>query len=160
MLQFHLASHPGQQVNCAALERTVCQTMPSCRARIQSSSTHVEQNSSGPGGELIKELADYAKAFIGSGDNMQRVIGGDFSKQLNNLDFGPGREFPYIKTAVLEAPLASPTQKIRSGILALLSTENLHDLLRKDGRSDVIRCGRIMTKAKALCKNIALSTTN
>ena len=52
---------------------------------------------------------DYAEAVIGSG--MHRVIGDDFFNKLNSIDFGPGDKFPYIKTAVLEAQVASPTNQ-------------------------------------------------
>ena len=45
-------------------------------------------------------------------------------------------------------------------MLALLFPMNLTDLLKTDRRSDVIHRKSIMTEAKALCRNLALITTD
>ena len=103
-------------------------------------STCAEQNSGGPGGALIKELADHSKASHGAG--IEPTIECDFFSKLSSLSWGTDVRFPYLKTAMLEAQLASPANKIKSSVLGLLAPCNLADLNRKTGEMTLNGAGR------------------
>ena len=133
--------------------------MPVCKSWVKSLSTYVDQNSGGPDGELINELSDYAKAFHGSGDGLQRIIGGEFFDKINSLNWGSGAKFPYVKHALLEAQLASPADKMQSGHCRLLMPSMSGELVKKDKRTDVLQAEKTMTEARTVCTALKLKTS-
>ncbi len=151
---------PTKKIDWKPLEEFVCQTMPVCKSWAKSLSTYVDQNSGGPDGELINELSDYAKAFHGSGDGLQRIIGGEFFDRINSLNWGSGAKFPYVKHALLEAQLASPSDKMQSGHCRLLMPSMLSELVKKDKRTDVLQAEKTMTEARTVCTALKLKTSD
>ena len=154
------SAQPGEKLDWGPIESTVCQTMPSCKGWIRHMSTFVEQNSGGPGGELLAELSDYAKAFQGPDGGLKRIIGGEMFEKLNSLNFGKGVKFPFLKIAILEAVLASPADKVQSGMCKLVLPSMLNDLLKKDKRAAIEKVESVFAEARAICKGLGLSQSD
>lgn len=155
-----MVDNPDQKVDWQPLEEIATKTFPTCASWISSISAWVEQNGGGPEGTLVHELADYAKAFSGGGKAPARIIGGEFLSKLIAISFGPGPQFPYVKTAVLEAQLASPANKTQNGQCKLIQVGALSELSTKKNREQVVSAEDRMTEARKLVKALGLSTSD
>ena len=148
------------KVNWKPLEECACQTKPACAPWVSSLSAYIEQNSGGPKGELIQDLADYAKSWSGDGKSPQRVIGGEFFNKVVSLNFGSGAKYPYIKTAIVEAQLASPPDKMQDNFCRLMIPSCLMELTRKDKRQLIDRAENMMTEARSMVNSFGLTTSD
>ena len=148
------------KVNWKPLEECACQTKPACAPWVSSLSAYLEQNSGGPKGELIQDLADYAKAWSGDGKAPQRLIGGEFFNKVVSLNFGSGAKYPYIKTAIVEAQLASPPDKMQDNFCRLMIPSCLMELTRKDKRQLIDRAENMMTEARRMVNSFGLTTSD
>ena len=78
-------------------------------------------------------------------------------EKLNTLNFGKGAKCPFLKIAILEVVLASPADKVQSGMCKLLLPTMLNDLVKKEKRASVDKAERILAEARAICKGLGLS---
>ena len=101
-----------QTIDWQSIERDACSSMPHCASWIGWLSLFIRMHA----GELLGELAMYAKRFGTSERGTVRTIGSEFFIQLNGLKFHNGFEYPYPVNAVLGSRLSSPTRKIRDGM--------------------------------------------
>ena len=163
MLRLHkLASacvKAGTEINWSSIERMATQSMPFCAGWISALSTYVSKNAGGESGELMVELATYAKSKItGSADSgVTRVMGSEFILKLANLNFGPGQEFPRVKHACMQLQLSSPPNRIVDGICKLLVPSTLNELTKKERRADVKQADNLMSEARTLCTSVGVS---
>ena len=138
-----------QDIDWATIEAAVRAAKPACAAWIPKISAYVKQNAGGADGTLISELGDYMKAFGGKGS--QRMLGGDCLARVTGLSFGPGRQCPYIRHALLEAQLASQPNKVSHSICQLITPTALHELTKKNNRGFLDECEKMMTASRTLC---------
>ena len=72
-------------IDWESIEAPICQTKPACQGWIKPMLTFVEEHSGGPGGELLLEPSDFAKAWRGADEGMNRTIGGRMFDAINGL---------------------------------------------------------------------------
>ena len=154
------ATARGEEVQWAKIEAQACKSMPACRAWISALSSYVSANSGGTEGQLLKELAHYAKTF-GSGEKgPSRVLGSEFLTKLAGLNFGTGNRYPYLVNACIEAQLVSPPNKVVDGVCKLLLPSSLSELTKKDNKSAITEAESMMTQCRALCDKLAITGVN
>ena len=148
------ATNRGEPISWPAIEEQACKSMPQCRPWINALSAYVSMNAGGADGQLLKELAQYSKAF-GSGEKgPNRILGSEFLSKLANLSFGAGQRYPYLLNACIETQLVSPPNKIIDGVCRLLVPTSLNDLTKKSARNSIIEAENMMTQARVLCQKL------
>ena len=150
----HAATSRGEQISWPKIEEQACKSMPQCKPWIAALSSYVSVNAGGTEGQLLKELAQYAKAF-GSGEKgPSRVLGSEFLSKLANLNFGAGQRHPYLLNACIETQLVAPPNRIIDGVCRLLLPTSLNDLTKKEARQSIINAEGMMTQARSLCQKL------
>ncbi len=147
----------GLEVEWKAIEESACASLPHCASWISALTAYVRANAGGDGGELLRELALYAKSFGTSEKGPVRTIGSEFLFKLSGLNWGHGIRYPYVTNAVLEAQLASPPDRITDGVCRLLQSSTLHKLNGKANKDAVAESERLMTEARRLCDSMDLA---
>ena len=95
----------GESISWPTIEEQACKSMPPCKPWISSLSAYLAMNAGGANGQLLTELAQFAKAF-GSGEKgPSRILGSEFLSKLANLNFGAGQRYPYMLNACIETQL-------------------------------------------------------
>ena len=152
-----VATARGEKVQWQHIEAQACKSMPACKAWISALSAYVSVNAGGVEGQLLQELAHFAKTF-GSGEKgPSRVLGSEFLMKLSSLNFGAGNRYPYILNACIETQLVSPPNKLVDGVCRLLLPSTLNELTKKDHKKTIVEAESLMTQARGLCKKLNLS---
>ena len=164
LLVLHQLASPatarGEKVNWPRIEAQACKSMPACKAWIGSLRAYVAANSGGTEGQLLKELAQFAKTF-GSGETgSSRVLGSEFISKLAGLNFGTGTRCPYVVNACIETQLVSPAHKLVDGFCKLLAPTSLNELTKKESKLAITEAERAMTQGRALCDKLNITGKN
>ena len=145
----------GNSVNWSHIETTAKQSLPPCGQYIGALSAYVRDNSGGIGGELLKQLLNFQKAFNCSEKGPLRTLGGEFLLKVAGLSFGPTeKKKPLFKNALLEANLQ--TDKVVDGISKLITPSMVAQASAKSKRPLLKQCEQVMSDARALCATIEL----
>lgn len=125
------ATNRGERISWPTIEEQACKSMPPCKPWISSRSAYVAMNAGGANGQLLTELAQFAKAF-GSGEKGPgRTLGSEFLSKLADLNFGAGQRYPYMLNACIETQLVSPPNNIVDGVCRLLMPVPLNDITKR-----------------------------
>ena len=102
------ATNRRESISWPTIEEQACKSMPPCTPWIRALSVYVAMNAGGANGQLLTELAQFAKAFGSGGKGPSRILGSEFPSKLANLNFGAGQRYPYLLDACIETQLVSP----------------------------------------------------
>ena len=145
------AKKNGEPATWKLWEKAAANSNPACVMWIDKLSAYVQLH--GGDGELIAELAEYAKSLETQGP--KRLLGAEFFSKINNLKFGRGVCFPRVVNATLELQLAGP--KVTNGnICNFLTPGAMSELVKESNRGAVQKAEELMSEARKLVTSLGL----
>ena len=80
----------GEEISWPSIEAQACKSMPQCKAWIGALSSYIAVSSGGAEGQLLTELAEYAKVYGSNETGPTRILGSEFLSKFASLNFGAG----------------------------------------------------------------------